>query len=66
MDFRVPAGDSNSERKGGFMAVFCVTGKRRNFNGQHAILNGYGSMAGARHDAAAVPFVEVIGTRMRL
>jgi len=39
---------------------------RRNFNGHHAILNGYGSMAGARHDAAAVPFVEVIGTRMRL
>jgi len=48
------------------MAVFCVTGKRRNFNGQHAILNGCGSMAGARHDAAAAPFVEVIGTRMRL
>jgi len=48
------------------MAVFCVTGKRRNFNGQHAILNGYGSMAGARHDAAEVPFVEVIGACIRL
>jgi len=66
MDFRVPAGDSNSERKGGFMAVFCVTGKRRNFNGHHAILNGCGSMAGARHDAAVVPFVEVIGACIRL
>ncbi|HBB78280.1 MAG TPA: hypothetical protein DC050_07895 [Pseudomonas sp.] len=62
----MPAGDSSSERKGGFMAVFCVTGKRRNFNGQHAILNGYGSMAGARHDAAEVPFVEVIGACIRL
>jgi len=48
------------------MAVFCVTGKRRNFNGQHAILNGCGSMAGARHDAAVVPFVEVIGACIRL